>query len=189
MNPAIFSPFPHFLLPAPCPSSTCFFCAGVSAVFNKVWIKMETGKVKRQMGKKCLTTEGWWQEVGMQCAFPAQFQPQKTLWGQTIRSISCHGKHFGSKQHCSEQRGVSLLHVLFYFSAATPGGYTIQADSGSCLRRAEILQRCCTECVDNWLATKNVCRSAHCDAHYMLLLAHGTVPYYHTWQMGSHNSL
>lgn len=87
------------------------------------------------------------------------------------------------------KEGVSLLHVLFDFSAATPGGYTIQADSGSCLRRAEILQKCCTECLDNWLATKNVCRSAHCDAHYMLLLAHGTVPYYHTWQMGSHNSL
>lgn len=80
-----------------------------------------------------------------------------------------------------------FLPVLCDFSAATPGGYTIQADTGSCLSSAEILQKCCAECLNNQLVTKSICRSSHCDTRYTLLLAVGMVPCNQTPQMGSHN--
>lgn len=82
---------------------------------------------------------------------------------------------------------IPFLPILCDFSAATPGGYRIQADSGSCLSTAEILQKCCAECLNNWLTSKSIHRSAHCDTHYTLLLAGGTVPCNQTPQMGSHN--
>lgn len=63
MNPAFFSPLPTFFSLSHAPAPRIFFCPGVSAVFSKVWIKMETRRVKRQNGEKCLTTGGWWHRM------------------------------------------------------------------------------------------------------------------------------
>lgn len=191
VNPAFFSPFPLYSL-CPLPQLHPFFSLGFSAVFSKFWIKMESGRVERRNGEKCLTTGSWWHrmwECNMQRAVASLLSSnhRRCCEDRPSKVSALTGNILDQNTTLQNKGSISLLPVLCDFSAATRDGCTIQADSGSCLSRAEILQKCCAECLNNRLVTKSILRSAHCDTHYMLLLAGGTVPCNQTPQMGSHN--
>lgn len=139
-----------------------------------------------------MTTRGWWHsmwECNMEraVASPLSSNHRRHCEDRPSKVSALTGNILDQNTTLQNKGRISLLPVLCDFSAATPGGYTIEADSGLCLSRAEILQKHCAECLNNQLTTKSTRRSAHCDTHDMLLLAGGTVPCNQTPQMGSHN--
>lgn len=202
VNPAVFSPFPTFFSLPHAPAPLIFSVLGFQLYLIRSGSRWRLKESKCKLGRSAWPLEAgdkMW-ECNMETLVASLLSSNRRRHCEDRPSevSAVTGNILDQNSTLQNKVGVSLFSVFFAFSAYwreihnwihSSGGYTIQADSGSCLSRAEILQKCCTECLDNWLATKNVCRSANCDAHYMLLLARGTVPYYHIWQMGSHSSL
>lgn len=132
-NPAFSSPLPTFPPLFCAPATSIFFSSGVSAVFSKVWIKVETGRVKRWNREKCLTPGGWWhrmwewREWWLPCLVPTTEDTVRTnhqKW-QLSQEI------FWIKTPLQNKGKISLLPVLCDSSAATPDTYPIQTNSGS----------------------------------------------------------
>ena len=132
VNPAFFCPPPtYFSLPC-APAPPIFFCLGISAVFNKVWIKMETGRVNSRNGEKCLTTGGWWHrmwECNMEraVASPLSSNRKRHCEDRPSKVSALTGNVLDQNTTLQNKGRISLLPVLCDFSAATPGGYTFQA--------------------------------------------------------------